>query len=134
MDFNLPRRKQKDVGIEMGPLMDIVFILLIFFVVTSSFTRETGVDVTKPQAQSASQLEKENLLIAITREGTIHMNERQVDLASLQDILKQSLAKAPDREAVVIADKESETGVLVQVIDMCNLAGVKKVSIAAQTE
>ncbi|WP_405324175.1 ExbD/TolR family protein [Fibrobacter sp.] len=134
MDFNLPRRKQKDVGIEMGPLMDIVFILLIFFVVTSSFTRETGVDVTKPQAQSASQLEKENLLIAITREGTIHMNERQVDLASLQDILKQSLAKAPGREAVVIADKESETGVLVQVIDMCNLAGVKKVSIAAQAE
>ena len=134
MEFNLPRRKQKDVGIEMGPLMDIVFILLIFFVVTSSFTRETGVDVTKPQAQSASQLEKENLLIAITREGTIHINERQVDLASLQDILKQSLAKAPDREAVVIADKESETGVLVQVIDMCNLAGVKKVSIAAQAE
>ena len=134
MEFNLPRRKQKDVGIEMGPLMDIVFILLIFFVVTSSFTRETGVDVTKPQAQSASQLEKENLLIAITREGTIHMNERQVDLASLQDILKQSLAKAPDREAVVIADKESETGVLVQVIDMCNLAGVKKVSIAAQAD
>ena len=134
MEFNLPRRKQKDVGIEMGPLMYIVFFLLIFFVVTSSFTRETGVDVTKPQAQSASQLEKENLLIAITREGTIHMNERQVDLASLQDILKQSLAKAPDREAVVIADKESETGVLVQVIDMCNLAGVKKVSIAAQAE
>ena len=134
MDFNLPRRKQKDMGIEMGPLMDVVFILLIFFVVTSSFTRETGVDVTKPQAQSASQLEKENLLIAITREGTIHMNERQVDLASLQDILKQSLAKTPDREAVVIADIEAETGVLVQVIDMCYLAGVKKVSIAAQAE
>jgi biopolymer transport protein ExbD len=134
MNFNLPQKKQKDMGIDMGPLMDIVFILLIFFVVTSSFTRETGVDVTKPQAQSASQLEKENLLIAITREGTIHINERQVDLASLQDILKQSLAKTPDREAVIIADKGSETGVLVQVIDACNLSGVKKVSIAAQAE
>ena len=134
MNFNLPRRKQKYMGIDMGPLMDIVFILLIFFVVTSSFTRETGVDVTKPQAQSASQLEKENLLIAITREGTIHINERQVDFASLQDILKQSLAKTPDREAVIIADKGSETGVLVQVIDACNLSGVKKVSIAAQAE
>lgn len=134
MNFNLPRKKQKDMGIDMGPLMDIVFILLIFFVVTSSFSRETGVDVTKPQAQSASQLEKENLLIAITREGTIHINERQVDLASLQDILKQSLAKTPDREAVIIADKGSETGVLVQVIDACNLSGVKKVSIAAQAE
>lgn len=122
------------MGIDMGPLMDIVFILLIFFVITSSFTRETGVDVTKPKAQSASQLEKENLLIAITREGTIHINERQVDLASLQDILKQSLAKSPDKEAVLIADKASETGALVQVIDICNNAGIKKVSIAAQAE
>ena len=134
MNFNLPRRKQKDMGIDMGPLMDIVFILLIFFVVTSSFTRETGVDVTKPEAQSASQLEKENILIAITLEGTIHINERQVDLASLQDILKQTLAKTLDREAVVIADKGAQTGVLVQVIDACNLSGVKKVSIAAQAD
>lgn len=122
------------MGIDMGPLMDIVFILLIFFVVTSSFTRETGVDVTKPEAQSASQLEKENILVAITREGTIHINERQVDLASLQDILKQTLSKTPDREAVIIADKGAETGVLVQVIDACNLSGVKKVSIAAQAD
>ncbi len=134
MEFNIPRRKRKEMGIEMGPLMDIVFILLIFFVVSSSFTRETGVDVTKPQAQSASQLEKENILIAITREGSIHIHERQVDMASLQDILKQILAKTPDREVVVIADKGAVTGTLVQVIDACNLSGVKKVSIAAQAD
>ena len=134
MEFNIPRRKRKEMGIEMGPLMDIVFILLIFFVVSSSFTRETGVDVTKPQAQSASQLEKENILIAITREGSIHIHERQVDMASLQDILKQILAKTPDREVVVIADKGAGTGTLVQVIDACNLWGVKKVSIAAQAD
>ena len=134
MEFNIPRRKRKEMGIEMGPLMDIVFILLIFFVVSSSFTRETGVDVTKPQAQSASQLEKENILIAITREGSIHIHGRQVDMASLQDILKQILAKTPDREVVVIADKGAVTGTLVQVIDACNLSGVKKVSIAAQAD
>ncbi len=134
MEFDLPQRRKRDTGIDMGPLMDIVFILLIFFVVTSSFTRETGVDVTKPQAQTASQLEKENILIAITREGTIHMNERQVDLASLKDLLTQTIAKTPDKEAVIIADKSSMTGALVQVIDVCNLTGVKKVSIAAQAE
>lgn len=122
------------MGIDMGPLMDIVFILLIFFVITSTFTRETGVEVTKPEAQSASQLEKENILIAITREGSIHINERQVDLSSLQDILKQTLSKTPDREAVIIADKGAETGTLVQVIDACNMSGVKKVSIAAQAD
>jgi biopolymer transport protein ExbD len=134
MGFELPQRKRKNMGIDMGPLMDMVFILLIFFVVTSTFTRETGVEVTKPQAQSASQLEKENILIAITREGTIHINERQVDLSSLKDILLQTMAKTPDKEAVIIADESAMTGTLVQTIDICTLAGVKKVSIAAQVK
>jgi biopolymer transport protein ExbD len=111
--------------------MDMVFILLIFFVVTSTFTRETGVEVTKPQAQSASQMEKENILIAITREGTIHIDERQVDLAGLQDVLAGMVQKNPEREAVLIADQNAVTGTLVKVIDACTLAGVKKVSIAA---
>lgn len=129
--FEIPRRKRKEASIDISPMMDMVFILLIFFVVTSTFTRETGVEVTKPQAQSASQLEKENILIAITRESTIHVNERQVDLAGLKDVLADVLAKNPDREAVLIADKAAMTGALVQVIDACTLAGVKKVSIAA---
>jgi biopolymer transport protein ExbD len=124
-------RQKKEANIDIGPLMDMVFILLIFFVVTSTFTRETGVEVTKPQAQTASQLEKENILIAITRDGSIHIDERQVDLAGLSDVLKGIIAKNPEREAVLIADKEAITGKLVSVIDACTLAGVKKVSIAA---
>ncbi len=129
--FELARKKRKEASIDVSPMMDMVFILLIFFVVTSTFTRETGVEVTKPQAQSASQLEKENILIAITREGTIHVNERQVDIAGLKDVLADILAKSPDREAVLVADKAAMTGSLVQVIDACTLSGVKKVSIAA---
>lgn len=129
--FEVTRKKRKEASIDVSPMMDMVFILLIFFVVTSTFTRETGVEVTKPQAQSASQLEKENILIAITREGSIHVNERQVDIAGLKDVLADVLAKNPDREAVLIADKAAMTGSLVQVIDACTLAGVKKVSIAA---
>lgn len=133
-EFGLPVSKRRNVDIDIAPLMDMVFILLIFFVVTSTFTRETGVEVSKPQAQTASQLEKENILIAITREGTIHINERQVDIAGAKDIIQQTLAKNPDREAVIIADKSAHTGVLVQVMDACNLAGVKKVSLAALTQ
>ncbi|GBU26178.1 biopolymer transporter ExbD [Fibrobacteria bacterium R8-3-H12] len=94
-------RQKKEATIDIGPLMDMVFILLIFFVVTSTFTRDTGVEVTKPQAQTASQLEKENILIAITRDGTIHIDDRQVDLAWLSDILKGILAMHPDRDAVL---------------------------------
>jgi biopolymer transport protein ExbD len=133
-DFDFLEYKSKnrrEANIDIGPLLDMVFILLIFFVVTSTFTRETGVEVSKPQAQTASQLEKENILIAITRDGTIHIDERQVDLAGLADILKGILAKNPEREAVLISDKDAITGKLVSVIDACTLAGVKRVSIAA---
>jgi len=131
-DFlELKPKQRRQATIDIAPLMDMVFILLIFFIVTSTFTRETGVEVSKPQAQSASQLEKENILIAITRDGTIHIDERQVDLVALTDVLKGILAKNPDREAVLIADRDAVTGKLVSVIDACTVAGVKKVSIAA---
>ncbi|MDR0516176.1 MAG: biopolymer transporter ExbD [Fibromonadaceae bacterium] len=130
-DFSEMPKKRREANIDIGPLLDMVFILLIFFVVTSTFTRETGVEVSKPQAQTASQLEKENILIAITRDGSIHIDERQVDLAGLSDVLKRILSKNPEREAVLIADKDAMTGKLVAVIDACTLAGVKKISIAA---
>lgn len=129
--FEINKRTKKAVNIDISPMMDMVFILLIFFIVTSTFTRETGVDVTKPQAQSAQSLQKENIMIAITREGTIHINERQVDMAGLKDVLGQIISQNPDKEAVLIADRNAQTGMLVQVIDACNLSGVKKVSIAA---
>jgi len=128
------KKQRRTANIDISPLLDMVFILLIFFIVTSTFTRETGVEVSKPQAQSASQLEKENILIAITREGTIHINERQVDMAGLRDVLADILVKNSDREAVLISDKATMTGTLVQVIDVCNIAGVKKVSVAALSQ
>ncbi len=124
-------KRRSAASIDISPMMDMVFILLIFFIVTSTFTKETGVEVTKPQAQSASEVQKENIMIAITREGTIHVNERQVDQGGLQDLLKQMLAQNPDREVVLVADKDSNTGLMVQVLDAANLAGSKKVSIAA---
>jgi biopolymer transport protein ExbD len=129
--FDLPLKKRQPVQVDIAPLMDMVFILLIFFIVTSTFTKETGVEVTKPQAQSASELEKQSIMVAITREGTIHVNERQVDLVGLQDILKGMLTKQATREIVLIADKSSYSGLLVKVVDACNLSGAKKVSIAA---
>ena len=132
--FELPEKKRQGVNIDIAPLMDMVFILLIFFIVTSTFTRETGVEVEKPKAQSASEVGKKNILIAITREGKIHVNERQVEYAALQDIIKQMLVKNPDREVVLIADKNSVTGRMVNVMDACNLAGVKKISVAAMVE
>jgi biopolymer transport protein ExbD len=134
MDFELPKKKKEGVNVDIAPLMDMVFILLIFFIVTSTFTRETGVEVDKPKAQSASELNKKSIMIAITREGMIHVNERQVELNGLQDVLKQMLLRNPVREVVIIADKNSYTGKMVEVMDVCNKAGVEKISVAALTD
>lgn len=131
--FDGMTKQRKEVNVDVAPMMDMVFILLIFFIVTSTFTRETGVDVTKPQAQSASEVQRENILVAITREGSIHINERQVDLVGLREVLSRMLADNPSREVVLVADKDSNTGLVVSTIDACNLSGAKKVSISALT-
>ncbi len=132
--FEQNQRKRNTVNVDIAPLMDMVFILLIFFIVTSTFTRETGVEVDKPKAKTASEVNNKAILIAITREGTIHVNERQVELPVLENILTQMLVKSPSREVVIIADKNSITGNMVKVMDACNLAGVQKISVAALSE
>jgi biopolymer transport protein ExbD len=132
--YKIPESANKAVEVNIAPLMDMVFILLIFFIVTTSFTKETGVDVTKPKASSAETLEKENVLIAITKEGSIHIHERQVDLPMLGGILKRLTAEKPNRSAVIVSDRDAPTGRVVDVIDECNNAGIKKVSIAALKE
>jgi len=128
------KNKDSSGGIDIAPMLDMVFILLIFFVVTSSFVRETGVDVNKPKASSAEELARESILIGLSREGTIHINEGQVDLRTLKTILQQMVAEKPDRAAIIVADREAPGGKIVDILDQCNLARVKKVSIAASKE
>ena len=120
--------------IDISPMMDMVFILLIFFIVTSTFTRETGIDVSKPKASSAKELARESILIGITRQGTVHINETQVNLSSLQTILRQMLVEAPDRPVIIVSDRDAPSGRIVDVLDECNLAHVRKVSISASKE
>jgi len=134
MSFIKKHRSKDSAGIDIAPMLDMVFILLIFFVVTSSFVRETGVDVNKPKASSAEELARESILIGISREGTIHINESQVDLRTLRSVLRQMVAEKPDRAAVIVADREAPGGKIVDVLDECNIARVKKVSIAANKE
>ena len=125
------RNTGEEDEINISPLIDMVFILLIFFVVTSTFTRETGVKVHRPRAASARQQKKKNILIAVTSEGTIHIHEKQVSLDQLAVILKHLIQASPRSDAIVMADNEARVNILVKVIDTCNTAGIKKVSIGA---
>ena len=131
---SIRKSQKKDVEIAIVNLVDVIFILLIFFIMTTTFSKETGLDITKPAAGSAGQLEKENILVGIGKEGGIHLDERQVDLPMLQAILRRELAEDADRAVVIVSDRDADMGVVVDVMDECNAAGVRKVSVAANQD
>ena len=133
-DFGLLNNNTASSEINMGPLIDMVFILLIFFVVTTNFNRQTGVDVSKPKAQSAISQGQKTLLIGISREGTIHVHGRQVSFERLPTIIGTEVTKDPALTVVIIADQDAAIGKAIQVMDKCAMAGAEKVSIAADKD
>lgn len=120
--------------INMTPLIDMVFILLIFFIVTTSFVRESGVDVQRPSAQTAETKEKANVILGLTSDGQIFVEGRSLDIRSVRAYMERFLAETPDGSVVIVADKESMTGATVQVLDQCRLAGVQNISLAARKQ
>ncbi len=123
--------KSKEAEINISPLIDLVFLLLIFFMVTTSFVRETGIDVRRPSASTATLTENGNILVAVSDKGTIHFDGRKIDLRSLRSHITRALAENPEGSVVIVADKVSYTGIVIRVMDQCRLAGAKRVSIAA---
>ena len=125
------RRDGKTAGINIAPLIDMVFILLIFFMVTTSFVKETGIDVQRPAASTAVPKEKGNILIGVDPKGRIFLEKKQIDIRSVRAHIERCLAENPEGSIVIVADKASHTGVIIRVMDQCKLAGAKNISIAA---
>ncbi len=123
--------ESSETGIDMSPLMDCVFILLIFFIVTTTFVEETGVEVDKPQAASAVRLEKTSILIALTESGQVVYGGREIGLSGIQPLVKRMLQQE-DVPVIVQADSGAPSGLLVRIIDECKLGGAEKVSVAAR--
>jgi biopolymer transport protein ExbD len=133
-NYGLVEHEAQKPEINLAPFVDTIMILLIFFVVTANLYVVTGVDVSKPKAQSARTVGQKAVMIGITREGTVHIYGRQVSLERLQNIMEQETAKMPDLSVLIIADKDAAIGKAVQVMDKCALAGAAKVSLAAEKD
>ena len=123
----------KGVEINMSPLIDCVFLLLIFFVVTTVFVEETGLEIQKPKAASSADLDKRSIMIALSREGQIVYGGRELGLNSVRGLVAQ-LLREKEAPVVILADKNARTGPLVDLIDECKQAGAKQVSVAAVRE
>ena len=118
-------------AINLTPLIDMVFILLIFFAVNSTFVKFPGVDVEQPVAKSSTIQQASTVLIAVTATGEIWIDKKKVDVRRLRGVIERMLVEAPDASVVVLSDQDSRTGIVVEVIDQARLAGAGKVALAA---
>ena len=126
--------EQDDIDINITPMLDIVFIMLIFFIVTTSFVKETGIDPRKPIAETSEAKPRANILIGVDLEGRIWMNNRQVEINQVRQLVEDAVNETPESSAVLVADQESPTGVLIDVMDQVRLGGVINIAVAAEPE
>jgi biopolymer transport protein ExbD len=123
---------EEESEINITPMLDVVFILLIFFIVTASFVKEAGIDVNRPSAMTAVKKERASILVAITEDGQIWIDKRPIDARAVRANLERLHAENPQGGVVIQADKNSRNGLLVQVMDAARLADIENVSIAAE--
>ncbi len=120
-----------EVDINMAPLIDMVFILLIFFLVTASFVRESGVEIRRPEAVTAEAEDTVGLMVGVTSAGDIFIDRRPVDAQNLRAVVELFLVENPAGGVLIQADRECSTGRLVAVLDQCRLAGAENVAVSA---
>lgn len=116
---------QDDAGIDMTPMLDVVFIMLIFFIVSTSFVRESGIEVNRPSSQTSNEQAQSAVMIAISAQGQIWLDRKATDVRMVRPVLERLRAEQPGLSVVVQADSKSTTGDLVQLIDQLRLAGVQ---------
>lgn len=131
MKPSLQERLEHDraTGIDLAPLIDVVFILLIFFIVTTAFVRETGVEVEKPEATAAARLEDDLILLAITSAGEVWYDHSNIGVAGVRSTVA-ALLLSKERPVVIQADRRVTTDLLVRVMDEAKIAGATSLSIA----
>ena len=130
------RKRHSDSGadeaaIDLTPMLDIVFIMLIFFIVTTSFVKESGVEINRPSASTAETVKKGNIMVAVRENGQVWVDKRVVEVGAVRANIERLRAENPESAVVIQADTESRSGLVVQVMDQIRMAGVQNISIAA---
>ena len=126
------RAEEEDAAIDMTPMLDIVFIMLIFFIVTTVFVKDAGIDVNKPEASQAYLPKNANIFIAITPDGDVWLDKREVKVETVRANIERLLAEQPTDIVIIQADQEAEHGVVIKVMDQVKAAGIDRISVAAR--
>ncbi|MBC7005279.1 biopolymer transporter ExbD [Photobacterium sp. BZF1] len=132
MRLSRPSSAREDAQVDLTSMLDIVFIMLIFFIVTSSFVRESGVEVNRPQASNVVSQKDAGIFIAITSANDVYIDKRVVDVERVQATLEHLLLEQPEASLVIQADEHAYNGTVVRVMDAAKGAGVQKIALAAE--
>lgn len=116
-------KQQEEAAIDMTPMLDIVFIMLIFFIVTAAFLKESGIEVNRPNGSTANPQEKANIMIAVTADDEIWMEKRRIDVRAVRANVERLKAENPEGTIVIQADEQSSTGLVSEVMDSLNAGG-----------
>ena len=127
-------RKDDESQIDITPMLDVVFIMLIFFIVTASFVKESGTDVNKPVAKQGSQRPKATILVAVDENNEVWIDRRKVDPRAIKANIIRLRAENPEGEVVVQADEKSKTETVMKVVDGLRGAGITVPAIATKSE
>ncbi|MBX2813606.1 MAG: biopolymer transporter ExbD [Myxococcales bacterium] len=119
-------------GVDITPMIDVVFIMLIFFIVTASFIKESGVEIKRPPAVTATPKVRASILVGIDESGQVWVDKRPIDVRAVRSTIERLRAENPEGSIVVQADTNSKSEVLVKVMDAIKQAGVDECSISAR--
>ena len=122
------------MDINITPMLDIVFIMLIFFIVTTSFVKEPGIDPKRPVAETTGPKPRGNILIGVTTQGPIWMNNRRIELTEVRQLVEETVNETPESSAIVVSDQDAPTGVVIDIMDQVRSGGVVSISIAAEPD
>ena len=123
----------EEAEINITPMLDVVFIMLIFFIVTTSFTKETGAAINRPEAAQAAALRNGTILIGIKANDDIWMSKRSIELREVRQMVERARGENPEGSVVIVADRGARIATLTQVMDQVRMAGVESVAISAVT-
>ncbi|KOO03502.1 ExbD/TolR family protein [Vibrio nereis] len=126
--------KQDEAQVDLTPMLDIVFIMLIFFIVTSSFVRESGIEVDRPSATNIVSQDKAGIHVAVTANNDIYIDKRMVDSERVQATLEVLLVEKPNSGLVIQADERAHSGIVVKVMDAAKSAGIENIALAAEAK
>lgn len=124
--------QQDDSELDMTPMLDVVFIMLIFFIVSASFVKTAGIEVNSPELSQASPQDNASIFIAINAQGEVWLDKREIDIRTVRAIIARMHAEKPEASVLVQADKKATTDALMQVLDQVKAAGISNVAVASK--